>query len=504
MANIFVSYDREDSDFGEVVLAKLHKAGYETLMDMEILSAGDDWRQKIDQAISSAQALLIVMTPEAAASLYVTYEWAFALGAGLTVIPLELRPTTFHPRLEILQRLDFTNKARPWEKLLSEIERSLENNILTTINVSRIAPPSIKSAVAALDGLDTQKQLLAVENLAQMDHPAAQDALLKALDHPNRNIRIAASFYYPDRKDLRILPGMFEVYRDYNMVINWFGGRGEKRESLTSTIERIGESAVPLLLDLLQTKNLEIRREAIIALQCLKDTRAINLLIDALGEPSLLAYAIDALAEIGDVAVAHHLYPFLHHEESYIRRETIQALGKLKDRNALPELLKLLREDRISVRSEAAKAVGKIGDVLALPTLLEALQDESIAMEVVDALAEFGHKEAIPELRKFLAKCDGLYIKIKIARALMLLKDNESIELSVNLLKNDSNSNFTDQQDIVLALGKMGEIAIPELADIIFNEKIADCLRECAAQSLKQIGTNKALDLVKQWERSQQ
>ena len=88
MLNIFVSYDREDTDFSEVVQVKLHKAGYEIFMDQEQLNAGDNWREKIDQAIRYSQALIVIMTPEATVSSYVNYECAFALGAGVTVIPL--------------------------------------------------------------------------------------------------------------------------------------------------------------------------------------------------------------------------------------------------------------------------------------------------------------------------------------------------------------------------------------------------------------------------------
>jgi hypothetical protein len=68
------------------------------------------------------------MTPEAKASEYVTYEWAFAWGAGIKVIPVLLKRTELHPRLESLQYLDFTNRtARPWDaliELLGEAEAS--------------------------------------------------------------------------------------------------------------------------------------------------------------------------------------------------------------------------------------------------------------------------------------------------------------------------------------------------------------------------------------------
>ena len=59
------------------------------------------------------------MTPAAKASEYVTYEWAFAWGAGIKVIPILLKETELHPRLETLQNLDFTNRnARPWDALI--------------------------------------------------------------------------------------------------------------------------------------------------------------------------------------------------------------------------------------------------------------------------------------------------------------------------------------------------------------------------------------------------
>ncbi|NOZ51930.1 MAG: TIR domain-containing protein [Gammaproteobacteria bacterium] len=149
MAKVFVSYDREDSDFAELVQGRLEKAGHDTVMDADILNAGDDWRDKLDQAIKDAHVLLVIMTPEADASKYVAYEWAFAMGAGLTVIPLELQATTFHSRLGILQRLDFTNKARPWSALLTEIEKAAEAHAITTMSVPANASPAIQRAVNA-------------------------------------------------------------------------------------------------------------------------------------------------------------------------------------------------------------------------------------------------------------------------------------------------------------------------------------------------------------------
>src|SRR6266567_3712535 len=99
MKQVFISYMHEDLDFAENVIRRLERAGFSTWAD-ERLRAGEDWRTMIDLAIKNSFALIVVMTPEAKASEYVTYEWAFAWGMSIRVIPLMLRKTALHPRLE--------------------------------------------------------------------------------------------------------------------------------------------------------------------------------------------------------------------------------------------------------------------------------------------------------------------------------------------------------------------------------------------------------------------
>ncbi|MEI7695461.1 MAG: toll/interleukin-1 receptor domain-containing protein [Chlorobium sp.] len=127
MNHVFISHSHADSDFAEILDNKVTEGGFTVWRDV-VIHGGADWRKEIDLAIKDAFALIVIMTPEAKASEYVTYEWAFAWGAGVKVIPIMLRKTESHPRLEALQYLDFTNRiARPWDsllKLLSEAEVS--------------------------------------------------------------------------------------------------------------------------------------------------------------------------------------------------------------------------------------------------------------------------------------------------------------------------------------------------------------------------------------------
>lgn len=120
MSHIFISYSRRDAAFADQLLSRLQEAGFEVWMD-SILPVGMDWRQEIDQAIRQAFVVLVVVSPESKASEYVTYEWAYALGSGIMVIPLVVEPTMLHPRLESVQHLDFSDPAHEssaWQRLM--------------------------------------------------------------------------------------------------------------------------------------------------------------------------------------------------------------------------------------------------------------------------------------------------------------------------------------------------------------------------------------------------
>lgn len=124
MAHLFVSYAHADGKFLTILKERLEAAGFEVWYDKTFLSPGEDWRSEIDNSIKSAFAVVVVMSPAAFESKYVTYEWAFALGLGLKVVPIKLEETDFHPRLSALQYLDFTDHWSPlWEPLIEKLKQ---------------------------------------------------------------------------------------------------------------------------------------------------------------------------------------------------------------------------------------------------------------------------------------------------------------------------------------------------------------------------------------------
>ena len=137
--------------------SRLEKEGFTVWADSKI-KAGEEWQGVIDTAIRNSFVLIVVMTPEAKDSEYVTYEWAFAWGIGIRVIPIMLRPTELHPRLDALQYLDFTNiRSRPWDKLIEEVRAAPSTPLTRSVSTSE-SPPFIRQAVTSLDSASPKER----------------------------------------------------------------------------------------------------------------------------------------------------------------------------------------------------------------------------------------------------------------------------------------------------------------------------------------------------------
>ena len=339
MPKVFISYCHSDGDFAEVVRGRIRDAGYTTWIDLEGLQAGQDWRLEIDQAIRDSVALITILTPAATNSSYVTYEWAFALGAEVSVIPILLESTEIHPRLAVLQHLNFTQRpTRPWPDLLAALEKAGKAARQHAIHLPRTAPAILKEAVAALDNPDQQVMEQAMLRLAQMKLPEADGALLEALHHPLPDVRVAAAWQLAKRGEVKAVPGLIEG----NRRRGWHHEFGRQ-------VAQIGSAAIPALL------------------AALKDP-----------DPIMRGDLLGALHEIGDPTVVPDVVKLLDDTDSRVRQEafrvlksfgTPEALSAIDD--AMPVLVRDLRDENGMVRYEASRLLEEIGTEKALAAVEE-------------------------------------------------------------------------------------------------------------------------------------
>ena len=141
MTTVFLSYSTKDHHFAELVTVKLAEAGISVWRDQGRLRAGTDWRQEIERAISSADAVVVAMSTNSADSAYVTFEWAYALGNGSDLVPIKLNDCNVHPRLQTIQHLDFSVPGSlPWETLVERI-REIDKDVKEKSATSDVGPP---------------------------------------------------------------------------------------------------------------------------------------------------------------------------------------------------------------------------------------------------------------------------------------------------------------------------------------------------------------------------
>jgi HEAT repeat protein len=538
MTRVFISYAREDRDFAGRVENRLAEAGHQVSIDKTILHAGEIWRNKLDRTIKASEAMVVIMTPHARTSDYVAYEWAFALGARVPIVPLRLTAVSFHPLLDERQHVDFSGRQEPWEELLGQIENPAEIRSIRTRALPAGTPPTIRRAAAALDSPDTKRQMAGIQSLADTDHPAACEALIQALNHPVKNLRVAAAINYPDRQDPRILPSLMEATQTGDFLKQWYP---EMRFDLRVLIERMGPPAVSILLDLLQSPNPLFRLHVADELGRLGENRALAGLIDMLrdNDPNLRLRSARALGNIGDPAAVPHLVKALEDEAEGVRSAAAEALGKI-GHNAVPELVAALEDDSANVRAAAAEALGmlkahpavaallehlqmdssdvraaaalalgRIGDPVALNPLLKMFQDKSAqhvktGKAAARALGLLGDPAAVGDLRDYLIHRQsktGWRADAKdfdTAEALLKLKCMDAVNLVGNVLA--SYTAGAQSFGMVRLLGSLGDAAAPALVDLLAHRHAP--LQHACAKTLKAIGTEEALAAVDAWRRS--
>ena len=159
---VFISYSKTSIDFLALLNSHLTKANISVWIDKEKLATGKDWRNEIDDAIIASDVLVLILDKNSAKSEYVTYEWAFALGNGIPIIPLLLEDCEKHPRINVLQHLDFTNDNRPWEKLIHEIKSkpNKKEKIAEVTDATTTAAPLLNNPSRSESNIEKPKTIL--------------------------------------------------------------------------------------------------------------------------------------------------------------------------------------------------------------------------------------------------------------------------------------------------------------------------------------------------------
>lgn len=322
VAHVFISYKHDDGDFATVLEQRIQNAGFESWLDTDI-QAGEKWSRLIDEAIEAAMALVVIMTAEARASEFITYEWSYALGKNKKVIPILLKPTELHPKLGELQYLNFTNRAaRPWEKLIQQLQEIKQGHEpLSEQNID----PNVLVFLNDINNVDAKIRAFAAMRLGEIGDVAALPSLLNCLRDNEKSVRFAA----------------------------------------VRALGQIGDpDAVVHLQMVLASNESGIRKATVEALGKIGSDSAIAVLLSALRETDIGFPAASALANIGEPAIPG-LLEALNDTWDWVQRPAAKALEIIGE-PAIPGLIQVLHEGNGQAQKYAAITLKEIGSLEAI------------------------------------------------------------------------------------------------------------------------------------------
>jgi HEAT repeat protein len=211
--------------------------------------------------------------------------------------------------------------------------------------------PAVHAAVRDLGRRRMWRRAAAAYRLGDMANPEVAAALLTALDDRRRPVRAAAA---------RSLGRLGIVDAALPLVEALVSGRVPNGVAGQALVE-LGPTAVPELRRIAEHQDPQVRAAAIILIGLVGDSRATELAVRALEDPSadVRRAAAETLGRIGGPSAEVPLRAALADRLHFVRAAAATALGALRSSAAVPQLLEMARTDRFRPARAAAQAVAR-------------------------------------------------------------------------------------------------------------------------------------------------
>ncbi|MDN3676949.1 TIR domain-containing protein [Flavobacterium paronense] len=132
---IFFSYSRVDSNFALKLAKDLRQSGIELWIDQLDIKGGTHWDASIEDALNSANRMIVILSASSVASNNVMDEVSYALENNKKIIPVLLNDCKAPFRLRRLQHIDFTlDYKKGLSQLLEAINSTNIQNPILVVN----------------------------------------------------------------------------------------------------------------------------------------------------------------------------------------------------------------------------------------------------------------------------------------------------------------------------------------------------------------------------------
>lgn len=334
------------------------------------------------------------------------------------------RPSTTLRReaIAVLERIGSPLAFEPLLKMLEPEAAAVRREAMKALAAVGGAR-AVEPIGAFLQDIDLMVRRTAVEALAAMRAPETKEALLTAMLDSDEKVRRTAA------ESLRAL--------------GWQPDEGEAGARYWASQKRwercaqIGAAAVPVLVEHLASSTASEQRTIRGVIERMGDV-ALPCLLQAVRDPTL-----------------------------NVRVEAATLLGRLGDDQVLDPLIQALHDPERRVREAAALALGEIGEPAAIPALLERLGDleRQVQEAAAQALAALGGDDP-EEMQQRLQSGDWRERR----GAVLTLGHSGSAEAVELLLPCLGDVEANVRQATTEALVRLGAVAVPSLLALLQNE----------------------------------
>ncbi|GAB4482741.1 MAG: hypothetical protein Kow00124_31810 [Anaerolineae bacterium] len=119
---VFVSYARTDWDqFVEPLVRRLRAEGFNVWVDQDLIRGGEDWMDRINEALRRCGHMVLCISPQALNSRYVKMEYRYFFHKDKPIIPIILRESDLPAELLGYQYLHYRDVDRVVEALRARL-----------------------------------------------------------------------------------------------------------------------------------------------------------------------------------------------------------------------------------------------------------------------------------------------------------------------------------------------------------------------------------------------
>lgn len=260
------------------------------------------------------------------------------------------------------------------------------------------------------------------------------------------------------------------------------------------------KEAVPVLLELLDDDNVQVRIASVVALKSFGGKKILENLIRALADSSewVRVHAVETIGLYKDRKHIELLSQFLENEDSdKVRATLIKVLGELGGAKVLPIITLYLKDSNARVRANAVEAIDRISASASIDMrehIIPLLDDENnrVKANSVRALFKMGETKALEVLKNMIKSKDD-WMRASAAYVFGVIEYERSVIYLIDAL--DDGCWFV-VKNAVKSLVRKGDLILPPLEKKLKDPAVAPGVKMNIVSVLGELATPGCLKLL--------